>query len=444
MKQSSMGRTFFRYASFNVLGMAGLSCYILADTFFVSKGLGADGLTALNLAIPVYSLIYGTGLMLGMGGGISYAVARGQQAEEEERNRIFTRTLQLSCLFGLIFLAIGLWGAGRVTRLLGADHQVFAITKCYVRMILLFAPAFVCNNLCLGFVRNDGNPSLAMLGMVGGSLSNVVLDYIFIFPLNMGMFGAVLATCMAPIISLCILSVHKWQKKNQFHLTRTWMTPQSVGKTLSLGLPTLVTELSSGVVILVFNWLMLKLSGNVGVAAYGVIANLSLVVVAIYNGVGQGMQPLVSEACGRGERKQMHQVLRYGLVTVMVLSVVIYGLILLFTTPIAAAFNSEHLAQLQTIAEQGLRVYFVGILFADLNILFSAFFAATERPMPAHGICWMRGFILIVPMAMVLSMRLQVLGLWLAFPLAEGLTALGSIGLYLGFTKKEKMGNGRS
>ena len=200
-------REFARYASLNVLGMLALSCYILADTFFVSLGLGAEGLAALNLAIPVYSFIHGSGLMAGMGGGTRYSILK-SQGNHREADRVFTHGLYLAAGLAALFVAVGLLFPGDIARLFGGTGAVFSMAKTYLRVILLFAPAFLLNNLLLCFVRNDGAPQLSMAAMIGGSLSNVVLDWVFIFPGNMGIFGAAFATGLAPIISMGILSPH--------------------------------------------------------------------------------------------------------------------------------------------------------------------------------------------------------------------------------------------
>lgn len=210
--KSNCFRDFAKYSSLNVLGMLGLSCYILADTFFVSKGLGTNGLTALNLAIPVYSFIHGSGLMIGMGGGTRYSV-RKNTGDTQATDSIFTHAVCFAGFLAVIFFVAGLFFFGRIVKLLGADENVFSMTKTYLQVILLFAPAFLMNNVLLCFVRNDGAPQLSMTAMIGGSLSNVVLDYIFIFPCKMGIFGAVFATGLASVISILIMSPYFIKKK---------------------------------------------------------------------------------------------------------------------------------------------------------------------------------------------------------------------------------------
>lgn len=434
MKENHYLKEFFKYASLNVLGMIGLSCYILADTFFISSGLGADGLTALNLAIPVYSFIHGSGLMLGMGGATKYSIYKSQK-KQNNMNIMFTNTLYMFGILALIFVFAGLFLSGRIAALMGADTAVFAMTNTYLKVILLFAPAFMLNDILICFVRNDGNPRITMTAMLTGSLSNVLLDYIFIFPLKMGIFGAVLATGLAPLISMGILSSHMRKKKNQFHIMKARPAPAAGRSILSLGIPALITEVSSGIVIIVFNIIILGLLDNVGVAAYGIIANLSLVVISIYTGISQGIQPLISRAHGAHDAANVKRILGYAMTAAVVLSCVFYLVIFFCADPIAAVFNSENNRKLQAIAVSGLKLYFTAVWFAGFSIILSVYFTSVETPIPAHIISLLRGLILIVPAAFLLSGLWGITGVWLAFPVTELLAAGFGAAMYLKSSK---------
>ena len=358
MREASPLKEFARYTSLNVLGMIGLSCYILADTFFVSLGLGADGLAALNLAIPIYSFINGSGLMIGMGGGTRYSILK-SQGNHREANRVFTNVLYLAAVLTSLFVAAGLLFAGDIVRLFGGTGNVFTMSRTYLRVILLFAPAFLMNNVLLCFVRNDGAPQLSMAAMLGGSFSNVVLDWVFIFPLRHGNLpGGIRHRTGASDQHLQGLP-HFLPKENQFKPVACRPQGQRTIRILSSGVPSLVTEVSSGIVIIVFNSLILGMEGNTGVAAYGVIANLSLVVISIYTGIAQGIQPILSRSYGVGDQDRLSATLRYAVIAMLGVSVAIYGALLAFAPQIAAVFNSEGSPTLQAIAVQGLRLYFI-------------------------------------------------------------------------------------
>ena len=266
-----------------------------------------------------------------------------------------------------------------------------------------------------------------MAGMLAGSFANIVLDYIFIFPMKMGMFGAVLATCFAPIISLGVMSGFYIKKRNSFHLIRTSPDMKLISRIAATGVPALVTELSSGIVILVFNMIIMSLAGNVGVAAYGIAANIFIVVVSIYNGIAQGMQPLASKASGEGNTAVSHSYLRMALISGAVVSVIVYVCIFIFADPIAAVFNSEKDPALQEIAIQGLRLYFIGCFFAGFNVIKAAYLSAVGISAPANLISILRGFAVIIPAALAMSALWGVDGLWLSFAASEFIVSIVSL-----------------
>lgn len=427
--QQSCKRDFAHYTILSVLGTLGVSCYILADTFFVSKGLGANGLTALNLAIPVYNFIHGTGLMLGMGGATKFSVCK-SQGRSEEVNRIYTHTIGLALVFSVIFVMTGIAFSNQLALFLGADEAVIDMTNVYLRWLLFFAPAFILNDVLLCFVRNDGSPQLSMTAMLIGSFSNIVLDYIFIFPMNMGIFGAVFATGLSPVISMIMMLPHWAGRKNTFHFIKTKIKKEIVMQELSLGFPSFVAQLSSGIVMITFNAIILKLEGNTGVAAYGVVANISLVIVAVYTGIAQGIQPLVSSFYGAGNNRQANTVLRYAMTTMLSVSVVVYLLIFVFAQPVTSVFNSENNMQLQQIAVSGLKLYFISTPFVGYNMILATFFTSVEKALPAHILTVLRGLVLIIPMAFFLSGVWKMTGVWLAYPVTEFLTAVPGFVIY--------------
>lgn len=416
MENTNIKRTYFKYVTHNVLGMIGLSCYILADTFFIASGVGADGLTALNLAIPIYSFIHGTGLMIGMGGATRFAISKSKT--------VFTQAFYYVLIIASIFVTIGILLSGGIANLLGANADTYQMTTTYLQIILCFSPMFMLNNLVICFVRNDDNPKLAMNAMLIGSFSNIILDYVFVFPFKMGMFGAALATGIAPIVSLLILSMHFIKKRNSFRLCKLRPQLRTYLDISLIGLSSLITELSSGIVIIVFNSIILRIKGNLGVAAYGIVANIALVIISIFIGISQGVQPILSKNYGEQNIRNVKKVLNYGIITAVTFALVIYAFFFLFSEPIVNIFNKDHNEELSRIAIRGLRIYFTSFLFAGINILCCTYFSSIDKIRNSFIISILRGFIIIIPMAFILSAMYGMIGVWLTMTLTEFLVLI--------------------
>jgi putative MATE family efflux protein len=426
LKHSHIFKEFSKYVTVNILGMIGLSCYILADTYFIAQGLGSHGLAALNLAISVYSFIHGTGLMIGVGGATKFSILKAQ-GRHEEANRYFTHSVGFGLFIGLLFLLTGVFLSGPIARLLGADGDTFAMTSVYLRTILCFAPFFIANNVLLAFVRNDHAPKLAMGAMLLGSFSNIGLDYLFLFPCHMGMFGAALATGIAPVLGILTLSTHFFQKDNQLRLSRCAFKLKKCGTILSLGLSAFISEISSGIVLIVFNLIILSLAGTVGVAAYGIIANLALVILSIFTGIAQGIQPMVSRFYGMDCRQKLIPLLKYGLILSLGIAAFTYGIAWGLGDLLVAAFNSEGDTQLAAMAKEGMLLYFTGFFFAGVNVVSAAFLSAAEQPAKGLLISLGRGCLFLLPIVFLLSSFLGMKGVWLSFPAAEGMSTALSI-----------------
>lgn len=427
---------FAKYTSLNVIGMIGMSVYILADTFFIANGVGANGLTALNLALPIFNLVNGTGLMLAMGGATKYNVCK-SRGDSHGMDSAFVNTMYAAAFFSAVYMLCGALFSVKIASALGANSEVLQSTAIYLKVIMLFSPAFICNNIAISFVRNDGAPALSTAAMTVGSLSNIVMDYVFVYPLAMGIFGAVLATGFSPCISMLILSSHKIRGKNGFHFRRMAPSFKVIGNVAALGVPSLITELSVGIVILVFNMIILRLAGNIGVAAYGVISNMSLVVVSVYTGVAQGMQPLSSRAHGEGNFKSARKFFKYACVTAVAGAAVIYPLLACFANPITSVFNSENNATLQQIAVQGLRLYYIATPFLGFNVVLTVFLTSVENPRPAQALSILRGIAVIVPVAFALSAAFGMAGVWCSFPASEFICAVFGIIVLALFFKKQ-------
>ena len=413
-------KQFVKYVSQNIFGLLGTSCYILADTYFIAQAAGTDGVTLLNLCLPIYNLIFAIGSMIGLGAATRYAILRAQG--DEKAQRYFSNAIFCACILAVPFVLAGIFCPDGLLRLMGGDAGIVALGENYARIFLLFTPFFMCNSVVASFVRNDGDPSLAMVATLSGSLFNVVFDYIFIFPMGWGLPGAALATAISPMLSIAICSTHFLKKSNTVAFVRKAPSLRLLAQSCQLGISGFVGELSSGVTTTVFNFLLLRLAGNVAVAAYGVVANFALVATAIFNGVAQGAQPLVSQCYGRNEMAGAKKLLLLGCGTALGLAAVLYGVVFGFTDSLVALFNSENSALMAEFAHSGMRIYFAGYFFAGCNIVAAGYLGAVDRPTEASITSLCRGMAAIVVCSLVLSALFGMAGVWAAFPASEAIT----------------------
>jgi len=481
--KSSIKALFARYVLLNILSMVGVSCYVLADTFFISRSAGADGITVLNMSLPFYNLIYGVGQMIGIGAAIRYSIER----DEARRSTYFAEALIFVALFGSIFMLTGGLNPAAAVRLMGGDLAIAQLGAPYFRWMFLFAPAFMANYTVLGFVRNDGDPGICMVATISSSLFNILFDYILVFPLGMGFAGAALATGLSPLVSIAIASRHFFKSDNHIRFTlvpdstpdrfqqadfetvnsgtnqitqsesakvakqshrtsdNNYIPPKnsgthSIANTKRAGLPvrnlllfcrlglsSFITEMASAVTTTLFNFLILSITGNIGIAAYGVVANFAIVGTALFNGLAQGSQPLISQYYARDEHENLRHVWRLGITTAVMIAVLLNILVFSFTDQFVALFNSENSTALRALAYPGLRIYFLGFLFSGLNIFLASALSAENQAMPSAVISISRGFVAISICAFVLSHLFGMTGVFASYAASEAITLLTAL-----------------
>ena len=426
MPSVSLARRFAQYVSFNVVGMLGISFYILADTFFIANGVGTEGLAALNFAIVPYLALSATGMMIGMGAATKFQIYLSRDQEKQAR-QCFSTAIVIDILVAVIGLLVGVVATYPLCVILGATGDTFELTGTYIRTIFSFAPFFLLNHLLIPFVRNDKKPKLVMVAMLVSSLANIVLDYVFIYIFNMGIFGAAFATGASPIISIAILLTHVLKGTCSFLPLERPSFKKYAGSIVSLGLSAFIVEISSGVLLFAFNLMIVKVEGTYGVAAYGVIANLAFVATALFEGIAQAIQPLASEIYARNKAHDLKRLAAYSFGLGLVLAALINGLALAQTQEIVAIFNRDQIPELTALACEGMHIYFWGYFFAGFNIVAAAFLSAVECARQAWVISLLRGLVATLFAAIVLEHFFGMQGIWLAFPVGEAISFVVSL-----------------
>jgi putative MATE family efflux protein len=416
----------------------GLSLYVLVDTYFIANGIGKDGLIALNLVIPIYSgVLSALGLLIATGVGTLYSIYLGS-GKKEEGQRLFTQVFIVGIIIGVLLSIFGVGFSKDIVKLLGATGRLISLSSSYLKTLFAFSIAFILNSIMLSMVRNDGNPKLAMLAMISGNVGNIILDYIFIVPFKMGMFGAALATGISPVISLGILSIHILQRQNNFKLIKTKLNLDQIRKVLIVGVPAFISEFSVGIVILMFNLVIIKIVGDIGVAAYGIMANISLVFTAMFTGIGQGIQPIISVSYGAKKEANIKKILFSGCTLALVLGIAFYLVCIIYPEPIIGAFNSENNVVLYDIAKKGMRLYFTAFVLMGMNVVVISFFSSIAKSKPAFIISMIRGFIVIIPAIFILPTFMGINGVWVIVPLVELFAFIVGSCMIVSFFKKAK------
>ncbi|HHY90838.1 MAG TPA: MATE family efflux transporter [Clostridiales bacterium] len=425
--EDNIRQIFFRYLISGVGGMMGVSLYILADTMLVGRGLGSEGLAALNISIPMINVLNGLGLLFGIGGATALSVSRGQK-DDEKANHIFTISILLSACIGIVFTSIRLFFLDELCYFLGASGGIFQMSRDYLSACMSFSIAFLLNCTLTAFVRNDGAPRLAMWAMLTGNISNIILDYVFIFIFGWGMWGAAFATGLSPVISLVILSIHFIRKKNQMKLVKPVLQRDLLKRITLNGTSSFIVELSSGIAIFAFNQAILGITGDIGVSAYSIIANLSLVCGAVFIGIGQAIQPIVSLNYGAGRMSRVYESVRLAVYFSLGFGLFFYIIGISFPQLLVSLFSKGDPA-LMKITVRGIHLYFICFIFMGWNIVITSYFQSQERAKASMLLSLSRGLLFIIVGLMLLPKWFQLDGVWLTMPFAELATAILS-GIY--------------
>lgn len=345
-------RNILRTAFFpGIFGLLGTSLYVLGDTLIVGQALGRDGLASLNLAIPMINLMQGLGLMLGFGGAtaMSRSLGRGDRLRAKEMAEL---TISWSIIIGLLLLLALQLSFTPLLQFLTGGGPALAGSREYLGILLWFSPVYVVFQSLVVLVRNDGGAKRAMTALLIASGLNVVLDALFVFGFDWGMFGAGLATGIAQVVGLGML-LSRLAPSSLLRGVRFRLA--SPLRLMGKGLASLIMELSQGVVIFTFNAVLLRLAGEIGVSSYAIIANLSLMFTAIFLGLAQGAQPLFARAKGAGDQASYRSVLQFSHRVSLVLSLCVVALCLAVPGLLAAIFISGDPTVLQ-MTLQGLRL----------------------------------------------------------------------------------------
>ena len=420
MLESPVRQVFFSYLVPSISATLVTSIYILADTMMIGRGVGGSGIAAMNILLPLYNTYFGIGMMCGVGGSVLFGFSRGRGDEKRARS-YFTAALCVVLALAAVFLILGRIFFNPLITFMGNTPLLNEYTVPYGTVLTTAAPMFALSSFLQAFVRNDGAPKLAMAGVISGGVTNVILDYVFIFIMKWGMGGAMLATATGTTLTVLILSSHFFSKEN--HLKPLWnVSFKKVLEILGNGLASFILEVSNGFVTFLFNRQLLAYVGDLGVVVYGIISNTALVVTSISNGMAQAVQPLLSANYGAGKRDRVRQGLGLGIRVALAAGLIFTASGFFFPTQLAYLFL-EPTEEILSMAVPAIRLYFLAFLVSEWNIMCSTYFQSVVQPRRSLTITLLRGVVLNTALVMVLPVILGVNGIWLVVTVSEFITA---------------------
>ena len=419
--QAPVKTCFHQYLLPAIMGLVIKSLFIMGDTLIIGRGLGADGLGAIALAIPFFALFTAIAMMIGIGGAAVMAVQFGR-GQYEEGQALLSQSLLLTLLLATGLSVLAWIGLHDLLAFLGATGGVAEQAEHYLRMMLKFFPVYSLCWVLSCFIRNDSNPGLAMGAMAIAAITNLGLDSLFIFGFGWGIESAAVATGIAQLLLFGLLSLHFFSGRGHLKLSLKGIGLRKLSKTLPIGLPTFFIESTLAVTGLMFNYVLLRQGGELYVSAYSIMINVGVLVTFILIGIGQAAQPIISFNYGAGASGRIRQTLLISLRYALITALTALGVMMVVSHEVASWFAVDN-PELAELSAQALRYFFVALPFIAVNLLTATAFQAMQQPFIGTLISILRGFVLVMIGLVFLPKWLPESGVWLCILFAECLAA---------------------
>lgn len=422
MYEGKVSALFLRFAVPQMLGLLFNSIYTIVDGVFIGNRLGREAMAAAAVAVPMLEILISMAIAVSSGAGVFISI-RLSQHEKESAQRFFQEAIWILGIAGFLIATLGNLWLEPLAKLLGATPEILDDAATYLRYIVTFAPFQLLSFLLGGMARNDGCPKLAMTALMLGAVSNIVLDYVFMYPLDMGIGGAALATALGPIFSVTILLPHFLLKRGDLYFQRCRSSARDIHYILLYGFPSFIMEFSIGLITFLYNFVIVHYGyGEKGLAAYLVIGYLMLIILTLFLGLAEGLQPVFSYLFGAGDTKKIQDMRRFAASIFLVLGLLCYGMIILAAGTFYRIFTPGDL-ELVSFAYEKSRSYFCGFFLAGFNILMISFWQSTEAPEKALLISLLRSLILPPIFMTLLPFLFGKEVMWACLSVVEAVTA---------------------
>lgn len=427
----------------SVLAFALSGVYAIVDGFFVGNSIGDAGLASINVAYPVTALIQALGTGIGMGGAILYSI-HNKSGRQFERNdptvrQILGSTLLLLLAGSLLLTLILSFSITPLLKAFGAEGELLTLGREYLLVIVLGAAFQIFGTGLLPFIRNMGGSVAAMFAMMAGFLTNILLDYLFVWVYPFGLAGAALATVIGQIVTVTGCCLFFVRKKIRISLPSAAELPEMAARIGKVALSPFGLTFSPNIVLILMNKFTMLYGGGDAVACYAAIAYIMTIVLLLLQGVGDGSQPLLSRYYGEKNTDRVNCIRRLSYQTAFLFAASCMVILYLARNSVAVLFGAS--TQVIHAVSHALPVFLSGLLFMAFLRITSSYFYATEKNAMAYILIYAEPLLLFLCL-LILPPATGLAGVWLSIPVSQLFTALLALGA-LRRLKKQTVWNGR-
>ncbi len=412
---------FFQYALPSVLGMLAISSASIVDGFFVGNYVGASGLAAINISLPIFSLLFGLSLMLAVGGSVVSGKLMAQ-GDTKSASIIFTKTLITITIFAFIVCSIIFFNLETILNLFGANSELIEIAAEYLFVMLLFIPFLMIGIVLDYFVKVDNRPLLAFVALLGSAVLNIILDWLLIVYLDRGIFGAALATGVSHLLLIIVLLPHFFSKKATLKFVKPLGSWMQIVKSALNGASEFVNETSVGITTMIFNYIMITTLGVEGIAAFTIINYILWIGIMISFGISDSLQPIISKNYGAKEPKRIMIFLKLALLSVAFVGLSMISLMLLAPNELTNLFLDNSDDETRKIVISFALFIWPVFLFNGFNMTLSAYLTAIHKPLPSATIALTRSLVFPITFILLLPLIFGINGIFMALAVAEFFT----------------------
>ncbi|MEZ9265909.1 MATE family efflux transporter [Vibrio splendidus] len=434
LKTDPISKSFYQYLWPALTGMVIKSLFIMGDAWFVGRGVGPDGLGAIALTIPAFSIFTAIAMMVGIGGAalMSIEVGKGNSASGQT---LFSQSMLSTAVLSTISVSIALYFLDDMIALMGASGYMAELTHDYLAVMLPFFVLYSLAWVMSCFVRNDTNPRLATYAMSIGAVVNLVLDYFFVLKWGWGMKGAAYGTAIAQGVIACILLSHFARKQGTLELSLKGIGLDKLPSILKIGTPTFFIEVTAAMTILLFNYVLLHQFGENHIIAYGLTANIGVFALFVMVGIAQACQPIISFNHGANQPNRIEAIFRLGLKSAIGSGLVFMVIVYLLAPQIAALYLGDS-SDLIALSANALTFFFFAVPLMGINLVIANLFQATAKPKQATLISLGRGFVFVALGIIILPKLFPEQGIWASILFAETVTAIFSLSMLRSYKKR--------